>query len=244
MMFDVCSTQRHGTNRPISHGRTGRNTKPRLGAGWPDDARSRSQTPGCGGDRYRYNPGASSGTPAGSSPVSLRSIAVVRRSTTQRAIDERCFPIQVRFVLPAAGLGYTEAGRMTAWLQDDLPQGDFAEHPESGSSFRDASQCTSAGCPMLNASLILSPVRTWLTEQRWPATQALPCHRGGAVIDCTACNRALIDREPERLWQSATQIFNERRRIAVRTSGASSWQPQLQHARYTAACKKKGRSED
>lgn len=60
------------------------------------------------------------------------------RSTPQRTIDERCFPIRVRFVVPASRTAYADAGKMIFWLQDHLPKGDFAQHPDSGSSFREA----------------------------------------------------------------------------------------------------------
>jgi hypothetical protein len=63
---------------------------------------------------------------------------MARRSTPQRTIDERCFPIRVRFVIPATGMGYPEVTRMEAWLQANLPSGDFAKHPDSGTSFREA----------------------------------------------------------------------------------------------------------
>ena len=61
-----------------------------------------------------------------------------RRSTPQRAIDERCFPIRVRFAVPSDGMGYPDGAKMTAWLRENLPKGGFAQHPDSGSSFREA----------------------------------------------------------------------------------------------------------
>jgi len=63
---------------------------------------------------------------------------LVRRSTSQRVIDERCFPIRVRFVLPADGMGYPYASKMVTWLQDNLPRGDFVQHPDSGSAFQES----------------------------------------------------------------------------------------------------------
>jgi hypothetical protein len=61
-----------------------------------------------------------------------------RRSTPQRAIDERCFPIRVRFAMPSHGMGYPDAAKMAVWLQQSLSRGDYAQHPDSGSSFREA----------------------------------------------------------------------------------------------------------
>jgi hypothetical protein len=36
---------------------------------------------------------------------------------------------------------------MTAWLRQSLPQGDFAEHPDSGSSFHEAFAVYFRGVP-------------------------------------------------------------------------------------------------
>jgi hypothetical protein len=63
---------------------------------------------------------------------------VARRSTPQRAVDDRCFPIRVRFALPSHGMGYLGGFNMAAWLQDNLLPSDFAQHPDSGPSFREA----------------------------------------------------------------------------------------------------------
>jgi len=35
-------------------------------------------------------------------------------------------------------MGYPDGSKMAAWLRENLPQGDFAQHSDSGSSFREA----------------------------------------------------------------------------------------------------------
>jgi len=51
---------------------------------------------------------------------------MVCRSTPQRTIDDRAFPIRLKIVVPRGGLGNV-LNEMIVWLQDNLPRGDFAQ---------------------------------------------------------------------------------------------------------------------
>lgn len=52
---------------------------------------------------------------------------MVRRSTPQRVVDDRAFPVRVKIVVPGLGLGKL-AVDTAYWLQENLPRGDFAFH--------------------------------------------------------------------------------------------------------------------
>lgn len=50
-----------------------------------------------------------------------------RRSTPQRLLDERAFPVRLRFIVPELGLGRT-ADAMYAWLAENVGRGNYAVH--------------------------------------------------------------------------------------------------------------------
>jgi hypothetical protein len=52
---------------------------------------------------------------------------MVRRSTPQKVIDERSFPVRLKIWVPENGFGQ-DLSKMILWLQDNLPRGDFADH--------------------------------------------------------------------------------------------------------------------
>jgi putative SOS response-associated peptidase YedK len=56
---------------------------------------------------------------------------LVRRSTAQKKLDERAFPIRVRFAVPAGGFGNRTLDLHT-WLDDQVGRGDYAVHSSAG----------------------------------------------------------------------------------------------------------------
>lgn len=56
---------------------------------------------------------------------------MVRRSTPQKKIDDRAFPVRIRAYVPALGRSpsYVE---VHAWLKDNLGTGNYASHGERG----------------------------------------------------------------------------------------------------------------
>ena len=58
---------------------------------------------------------------------------MTRRSTPQKKIDDRSFPVRLRMQVPPLGQG---PGYMTmhAWLKDNIGIGNYAAHAEHGPS--------------------------------------------------------------------------------------------------------------
>ena len=54
-----------------------------------------------------------------------------RRSAPQKTIDERAFPVRVRFEVPGRGLGNELVG-LQNWLAREIGQGDYAIHGSNG----------------------------------------------------------------------------------------------------------------
>jgi hypothetical protein len=106
---------------------------------------------------------------------------MARRSTSQRAIDKRCFPIRVRFALPSDRMGYPDGAKMTEWLRQSLPQGDFAEHPDSGSSFHEAFAVYFRRVPDAQRFIDAFPVPNWPMAPDRQATPAQPCKQVAAL---------------------------------------------------------------
>ena len=68
---------------------------------------------------------------------------MVRRSTPQRDIDERAFPVRVLILVPKEGFGLLLGSDLTtinSWLDREVGRGDYAHH--SGGSFGGARERT------------------------------------------------------------------------------------------------------
>ena len=56
---------------------------------------------------------------------------MVRRSTPQKKIDERAFPVRIRVLVPPSGLGQ-QLNHVHDWLHAEIGRGQFAVHSCSG----------------------------------------------------------------------------------------------------------------
>ena len=63
---------------------------------------------------------------------------MVRRSTPQRIVDDRAFPVRIKVRTQGTCLGAL-ASETVYWLQDNLPRGDFATHSTGDRTNLDAS---------------------------------------------------------------------------------------------------------
>ena len=58
---------------------------------------------------------------------------MARRSTPQAKIDDRVFPVRVKFHVPGTGLGML-SDRVHVWLRDELPRREWAWHSVAGAA--------------------------------------------------------------------------------------------------------------
>lgn len=54
-----------------------------------------------------------------------------RRSPAQKKLDERAFPVRLRFEVPAGGFG-NRLITAEIWLQENLGRGEYARHADDG----------------------------------------------------------------------------------------------------------------
>lgn len=112
---------------------------------------------------------------------------MARRGTPQRMLYERCFPIRVRFVVSATGVGYPGAARMNAWLHGNLAQGDFAKPSDSVSSFREALVVYFRRLADTERFVDAVPGAQLADGTALSGSRAPPCLRSAVVIDCAKC---------------------------------------------------------
>jgi hypothetical protein len=58
-----------------------------------------------------------------------------RRSTPQREIDDRAFPVRMLILVPKEGFGVSmgaKAGTIDSWLDCEIGRGDYAHHSGGG----------------------------------------------------------------------------------------------------------------
>jgi hypothetical protein len=89
--------------------------------------------------------------------------------------------------VPSDGMGYPDAAKMAAWLQQSLPRGDYAQHPDSGSSFREAFAVYFRSVADAQRFVDAFPGAE-LADGTVSAGYTSPsCHQVGALVDCTPC---------------------------------------------------------